>query len=714
MATGPDTHLRWVERLERAAKSGALLDLAGDSPCDPRTAGTWGDERTIPGAALREVLMSPNLDVHPVGLRIRGVRIKDLLDLAYVTLSYPLELRDCSIEDNFIMLHTVVKELTVSGTHIRMLALDGAEISGTLFADNSVVEGFVRAVGTRIGGQLQLSGARFANAGGDALVLDGAEISGTLFADNSVVEGFVRAVGTRIGGDLNLSGATLICPGGNALILDFVEIAGALRAAGLKNRGGLSAVGAHVGRNVVLDGARLFNTHGDALMLDGAEIGGAVFAREGFRARGKVSANSAHFGHQLILSGASFANPPKNGLAQDAIELDGAVIGTVLAADDGFRAEGRVHAVAARVGVDLRLSGANFYNPGGDALTLDGAEIGHSLFANNGFRAEGTVNARGARIGGQVVLAGGTFTAGLLDAIASPAVNDGRGEPALSNSDGPSAEKSTRREPPIVVNLEGAQMAGLIPGGTRSAPKPAIIDGIMRLRRAVIDDLNGPATGWLAATGWEIKDVSGNIRTNRRAAADWLKTALAGEPSVQPWHALAAVYDRNGQPAAARLLRLAAAVRVTRKAPWPTKLMRAVYLGVVGHGYYPLLAGVWLLVAVILGTALVANNRAEFVPTNIAAADKAAADYAQQTKSPVPIRTTAATSCNRHPDYPCLNPLTYTVSTMVPTVGTTASDWVLRSDAASWLTIALIAVKLVAWALGVLLLAGVTGLLQKT
>jgi hypothetical protein len=193
-----------------------------------------------------------------------------------------------------------------------------------------------------------------------------------------------------------------------------------------------------------------------------------------------------------------------------------------------------------------------------------------------------------------------------------------------------------------------------------------------------------------------------------------LKTAPPGEPSVQPWHALAAVYDRNGQPADARRLRLAAAVRVTRNAPWPTKLVRTIYLGVVGNGYYPLLAGLWLLVAVIAGIGLVANNRAEFVPTNIGVHDKATSAQARQTKSPVPTPITAATPCNQHPDYPCLNPLTYTVSTMVPTLGTTAPDWALRSDAASWLTIALISTKLVAWVLGVLLLAGVTGLLQKT
>jgi hypothetical protein len=139
-----------------------------------------------------------------------------------------------------------------------------------------------------------------------------------------------------------------------------------------------------------------------------------------------------------------------------------------------------------------------------------------------------------------------------------------------------------------------------------------------------------------------------------------------------------------------------------------------MYLCVVGHGYYPLLAGLWLAAVVLAGTVMVAANLADFIPTNPDAAAKAAATYAQQNRSAPTAFITAQTPCDTHPSYPCLNPLTYTLSGLAPTVGVTTADWTIRSDATGWLTIGLPVVKLVAWALTVLLLAGFTGLLRKT
>jgi len=183
---------------------------------------------------------------------------------------------------------------------------------------------------------------------------------------------------------------------------------------------------------------------------------------------------------------------------------------------------------------------------------------------------------------------------------------------------------------------------------------------------------------------------------------------------VQPWHTLAAVYDRNGQPAGARRLRLTAANRVTKNSSWPTKLVRTTYLGLVGHGYYPLLAGAWLVLVVVAATILVAANRADFVPTDIDRANQATMHSAQQTHSPGDSLITAQTPCSTHPGYPCLNSLPYTVSMLVPTAGSTASDWTIRSNATHWLTIALPLLKLFAWVLTALWLAGITGLLRKT
>ena len=71
----------------------------------------------------------------------------------------------------------------------------------------------------------------------------------------------------------------------------------------------------------------------------------------------------------------------------------------------------------------------------------------------------------------------------------------------------------------------------------------------------------------LSASGWRLGDVRGKIRHDKKAAADWLSRDNAKEFVAQPWHELANVYERNGQPADARWMRWKAARGVTRTSP---------------------------------------------------------------------------------------------------------------------------------------------------
>lgn len=126
-----DTHAgvqQWVERLIGAAKCGELIDLANGEPCDPAGAETWSDERTLPAAALRELLTYQDLAVDPWGLRIRGARIIDDLDLAHITFNHPLHLSECRIEGDINMNYVSFNELTLNGTHTRTVTLDGYQM----------------------------------------------------------------------------------------------------------------------------------------------------------------------------------------------------------------------------------------------------------------------------------------------------------------------------------------------------------------------------------------------------------------------------------------------------------------------------------------------------------------------------------------------------------------------------------------------------------
>jgi hypothetical protein len=185
------------------------------------------------------------------------------------------------------------------------------------------------------------------------------------------------------------------------------------------------------------------------------------------------------------------------------------------------------------------LEDATLTNEGGEALNLAWAEIKNGAFLR-GLRATGEVGALGATIGGPLILTDVT----------------------LSNEDGDALLLQVARLGEVLLypasikcelSLAGAQIDVLI--------TPEKMDGL--------------TANELDASGWRLGNVRGAIRHNRRAAAAWL-TANRGDKNseflAQPWHELANVYDRNGQPADARWLRM-----LTRTSPPGPKLIRWIY-----------------------------------------------------------------------------------------------------------------------------------------
>ena len=296
------------------------------------------------------------------------------------------------------------------------------------------------------------------------------------------------------------------------------------------------------------------------------------------------------------------------------------------------------------------------------------------------FEAHGAIRAAGATIKGELDLRGAT----------------------LDNPDG------------AALNLEGATLSQFI-----LEPKPRGVEGSIVLSRAVIDDLRTEQQPPpVVATGWEVSDLHGPLRSDWRAARRWLNAAPPAPTSVQPWLALADVYERNGNPAAARRMRFAASRKVTHQSPWPTRIVRGIYCGLVGNGYYPLLAAVWLVLVVLAGLVIVANIREDIVPVRAQDAKTAVESHAARTRATASqwLPVTAETPCEAHPDYPCMNSFAFAVNSILTLAGgaATGSDWVVAPDATAVLTVGLPMLKLASWALAALLLTGVTGLLRKT
>ena len=390
-----------------------------------------------------------------------------------------------------------------------------------------------------------------------------------------------------------------------------------------------------------------------------------------------------HFPHPLHLSYCAL---------EAGMDTSGAQLGELSL--DHAHAEGEVRTIMATIDGQLNLSGATLDNPGGIALAIDGAKVGGDVFADKGFQAQGEVRANGATIDGSLNLSGATL--------------DYPGGDAL--------------------NLESATVGRLF--------LPGCVDGALTLVSATIGDLVTPAAelppGPVVATGWKVGDLHGLLREDWRAVHAWLSGTPASKNSdesgpiaVQPWHALADVYDRNGNPAGARRLRLEAAKQVTRQSPWATKLLRTVYFLVARNGYYPLWAAMWLMFVLAAAVLLVAVNREDIAPTDRDTAKTAVEQHfgidpdatdaapAVRAQADMFLPVTAETPCEVHPGYPCMNSLTFAINAVLPPAASANRDWDIASDATLALSAGLPLLKLMSWALAALLLAGVTGLLRK-
>jgi cytoskeletal protein CcmA (bactofilin family) len=647
----------WVEKLRGGASSGDPLDAEGQH---------------LPAEALRKILVDPQLVADPRGLWIQNAHITERLGLEHIYFAHPLHLTDCTLDAPTDLSGATIKELDFSGSHVQDLNLIGIEVHGhVIIATRSVVNGTVNALGARINGQLSLAGATIGNPKGQALILDTAEITGGVYADRFIADGEIRAAGARINGQLSLAGATIRNPDGTALNLERAEVTGGVLADGFIADGEIRAAGARINGQLSLAGATIRNPNGHAVILERAEITGGVLA-ERFIADGEVRAAGAQIHGQLSLAGATIRNPNGHAVILDSAEITGGVFA------ERFIADGEVRALGAQIHGQLNLDGATIRNATGNALMLDSAEITGEVFANK-LTADGQVSATNAHIEKNFELLHAT----------------------LRNPTGYS------------LTFAGASIARLI-------LEPSVNEGAVRLYRAKIGDLitaELPPVP-LIASGWEVSDIHGPLRESVNLAMNWMDTnSTIGTPdkkkSVQPWYAMAAAYERNGDPASARKLRYAAAKKVTAQSSGFTKVAGWLYDGLVGHGYHPLRALGWLVAVVLAGWLVVALSQEDIVPANMKDAIAAANTQPAATGIAAPPFT-ARTPCSSHPAYPCEESFTFAFNALAPaSVGSPDAYWTVKHEA-YWLTVVLEMLKIFGWVLAALLIAGVTGLLRKT
>lgn len=384
---------RVEERLRAAAVGGDELDLRGQ------------EDRTVRAEVVRDLLLGP---VDPRGLRLRGAVVAGTLDLDGLRTPVRLRVRHCELQ-GITMRGATVPLLDLSGCSVTALLADDLVVDGTVLLRHPfTATGLVSLTGARIGGKLDLAGARLSGGRGAALVADRAVIAGDLLLDGAEVsggaaDGALQLTGTRVAGRLSARRLRATNPAGPALgaanlqVTDTVDLSRGAELRGYGDRGAVRLVGARIG-SLSLGEATLHNPAGWALAAHYLDAVGTVYldrmtATGGLRLSGSRIGGRLDCGGSTVETGAGPALDATRASMAQGIDLRGA---TMRGRGDG---PGTVALRGLNCGGDLDLRDSRLANPDGVALRAAQASVGGITWLEPAELESGGVDLRDAHLG---------------------------------------------------------------------------------------------------------------------------------------------------------------------------------------------------------------------------------------------------------------------------------------------------------------------------
>jgi hypothetical protein len=341
-----------------------------------------GGRRPVEAALLRRCCLEFRDQIDPRGLRLHHVSVRGPVDLAGLTIGFPLHFDDCDFD----------APVHVEGAKLRELTLTGSPRLPGLLGN-----------GLRLRGDLNLSGS----------TLTGAHRTSASLGKRAAV----WLCEARLGGRL-LCRDTVIRPEGErAMQADRIRTGGPIRLLhGFVSEGEVRLTGAHIGGSLDIIGGRIEAPGAIALDLGDAVIGGNLFIVDGGGRRpvirGRMDMGSAHIDGQFLFRNATLegsasmpadrghAGTRVSGTAMSAFRL---TVGAEVALEGSCDVTG---------GLDLSMSDLSSLSVSPDcslkaggrtALDLSNAELRSTLMMG-GVTVAGTIRLGGARIHGQLTL----------------------------------------------------------------------------------------------------------------------------------------------------------------------------------------------------------------------------------------------------------------------------------------------------------------------
>jgi hypothetical protein len=705
---------------------------------------------SIDARLLRECCITDPHLVDPRGLRLRGVHVRGRLDLAGVDIAFPLVFEECRFDEAPDLTGSDVRSLAITGSPrlpgligngLRVrgdLDLSRSRIAGAHLTDGSsttraavwlceaqigrrllcidtvidaggrravqadrirvggnlrLVHGFtaageVRMPGARIGGSLDLTGARIAHPG-PVLDLGEAHIGGGLFivphpatGRTPQLAGQIALSNAEIAGHVLIQDAVLSGPDGEpALAAPRLSVSGPLTFAGVCRVSGALDLSHAVLTTVSIDGGCTLVAPGRvALDLTGARLRASLTLRPGVVVEGAVRVADAHIHGNLNLREVTLRSPMSGGalISAPGVVVDGMVHLERLSATGGF-----LGFRGARIGSALDASGATLHNPGERTLGLLQAVVNSSVRLTDGFHSTGFVVLNRCVIEGRLNLRGGRF-----------------------ECPGPSEENSSGH---AIQAITATVRAGVQLLWDQVTPS---VD-FRGLTTTVLQDRPDHWPARFIVSGMTY-DRFGDPTWDRAARLRWLRGQAVYDAG--PYEQLARVFRQHGYTADAEAIlieRRHQARRAGRRHRFgPRNIVDALHGWVVGYGYRPSRT-VWLLLALLVAVA--ASLYVPDVRSTLRATDARGNAYAVDgrlvTVGPPDadtVPTDAVPSAQRpRPDacgdgqIRCFNPVLYAVDTVVPLIslgqrstwfaspharhGTLAEWWLNLATLAGWL-----------------------------
>jgi hypothetical protein len=674
----PDELTAAESLLWKVFPSGGWADLRTGAD-DVGAGAAWGAERTVRAETIRALLLGAG-GVEPgrfPAVRLRGARVTGRLDLMGATVGYALVCEGCYFEEPLRFVESTTRTVRLVGS--RLPSFNGARMrtDGILNFFDSRIERGLRLDRAKVTGEVTMRGTFLgSDADGMALAADGLTVDGNLECNAGfTTNGVVRVRGARLTGSLNMDDARLSAPGPVALDARNLTVDGWFIARRAVVDGEFGVTNARIAGWLDLSGSALRNPGRTAFGAGGLTVGGGLWCHLGYEVEGETRLVGARLGGNLTLAEAALSNP--GGVA---LNLDRAVLGE-LDATGLTVTGGQVSMAGTEIGGRVSLERARLDDgPDGTVLLADGLSARTLLL--DGLRTRGALVVRTARISGRISLIraelSSSDTALRLsrtevgaDVFCLGLTVEGR-----VKLTGVRIERHLSLYDVRLVNTHGTALDGrALRAGELTLH--GVIEGAVELQHARIGVLRDDPDRWpspLHLDGLTYDALEPRLPADRRL--EWLSHDPDGCPP-QPYEQLADHYTRIGQPADARRVLYTRELRQRDTKTTIGRVWSALQDIIVGYGYRPWRAMLWLALLLVLGSVMYG-----LAP-------------------PHPLKAGEA---------PHFNPVMYTLDLLLPIVELGQQDAFNPAGVEQWLSYLLVAAG---WILATTIAAGIARVITR-